>query len=94
MVNIPHWAHALFTEPTPLSASRNLTMPVLLMIGHDTTAAARAVMRLLVRALPHAEVLEFSGLGHMGPVTHPETVNPAIEGFLRRITLLNPKSTP
>ncbi len=61
-------------------------MPMLLMIGHETTASARAVMRLLVQALPHAEVLEFSGLGHMGPVTHPEIVNPAIEDFLQRTT--------
>ncbi|MFO1284660.1 MAG: alpha/beta hydrolase [Burkholderiales bacterium] len=86
VVNLPQWAHALFTEPTPLSALRTLSMPVMLMIGRDTTAAARAVMRLLVQALPHAEVLELDGLGHMGPVTHPETVNPAIEAFLRRAT--------
>jgi pimeloyl-ACP methyl ester carboxylesterase len=28
--------------------------------------------------------LEFDGLGHMGPVTHPEVVNRAIIGFLER----------
>jgi pimeloyl-ACP methyl ester carboxylesterase len=30
------------------------------------------------------EVVEFEGLGHMGPVTHPEVVNEAISEFLER----------
>lgn len=84
VVNMPNWAHALFNEPTPLCALRALRMPVLLMAGRETTAAARAVMRLLVQAMPHAEVLAFDGLGHMGPVTHPVIVNPVIASFLRR----------
>jgi pimeloyl-ACP methyl ester carboxylesterase len=35
--------------------------------------------------LPRVRVAEFKGLGHMGPVTHPETVNAAIAGFLREL---------
>jgi pimeloyl-ACP methyl ester carboxylesterase len=42
------------------------------------------VARLLTKALPRVEVLEFEKLGHMGPVTHPEPVNKAIERFLER----------
>jgi pimeloyl-ACP methyl ester carboxylesterase len=42
------------------------------------------VARLLTRVLPRVEVVEFAGLGHMGPVTHPEVVNEAIRRFLER----------
>ena len=84
VVNVQGWGRALFTEPTPLKALGALTMPVLLMVGKNSPACARAVARLLSQALPRVETLEFEGLGHMGPVTHPEVVNPAIDEFLRR----------
>jgi pimeloyl-ACP methyl ester carboxylesterase len=84
IVNVQGWAQALFGEPTPLQAFSALTMPVLLMVGQNSPASARAVARLLAQTLPRLETLEFEGLGHMGPVTHPEVVNPAIEEFLRR----------
>ncbi|MCE9658440.1 MAG: alpha/beta hydrolase [Burkholderiales bacterium] len=83
-VNIRRWKHALFTEPTPLSAFRELDIPVLYLMGRETTAAARGVARLLCAALPRVEVLEFERLGHMGPVTHPEVVNEAIARFLEQ----------
>jgi pimeloyl-ACP methyl ester carboxylesterase len=86
VVNVQGWGHALFAEPTPLKAFGALTMPVLLMVGEKSPTSARAVARLLAQALPRVETLEFEGLGHMGPVTHPEVVNPAIESFLRRNT--------
>jgi pimeloyl-ACP methyl ester carboxylesterase len=42
------------------------------------------VARLLKGALPRVETVEFKGLGHMGPVTHPDVVNEAIARFLAR----------
>jgi pimeloyl-ACP methyl ester carboxylesterase len=84
VANVRRWAHALHTEPTPLAAFRALDMPVLYMIGKRTTASARGVARLLAPALPRAEVMEFDGLGHMGPLTHPKVVNEAIARFLER----------
>ena len=42
-------------------------------------------MRLLTQALPRAEAVVFDGVGHMGPVTHPAVVNPAIAAFLERL---------
>jgi pimeloyl-ACP methyl ester carboxylesterase len=42
------------------------------------------VARLLTAALPRVEVMTFEQLGHMGPVTHPDAVNAAIEQFLAR----------
>lgn len=91
--NVRGWAHALFTEPTPLEAFARLDIPVLYMMGKDSPASSRGVARLLTRALPRVEVLEFAGLGHMGPVTHPAIVNEAIvrflEGMPRAVVLSN-----
>jgi pimeloyl-ACP methyl ester carboxylesterase len=43
------------------------------------------VAKRLIPALPQVEVVELEKLGHMGPVTHADVVNDAIEGFLRRV---------
>ena len=84
VTNVRRWAHALFTEPTPLAAFRSLDIPVLYMVGKRSTPAARGVARLLANALPRVEVVEFAELGHMGPITHPERVNDVISRFLAR----------
>ena len=83
--DVRRWAHALMTEATPLAALRTLQLPVLLMVGKRSTAAARGVTRLLASALPQVEVLEFDEVGHMGPVTDPEPINEAIARFLDRV---------
>lgn len=84
MVNVRGWATSLFTEPTPLAAFRSLDLPVLYMVGGRSTVSARGVARVLTAALPNVQVLEFAELGHMGPITHPEVVNAAIDDFLAR----------
>jgi pimeloyl-ACP methyl ester carboxylesterase len=84
VTNVRRWAHALFTEPTPLAAFRSLHIPVLYMVGKRSTASAHGVARLLTNALPRVEVVEFKELGHMGPITHPGPVNDAIARFLER----------
>jgi pimeloyl-ACP methyl ester carboxylesterase len=83
--NVRRWKHALFTEPTPRDAFRSLDIPVLLMTGKRSTAAAHGVAKILAATLPRVEVLEFEKLGHMGPITHPEPVNDAISRFLEKI---------
>jgi pimeloyl-ACP methyl ester carboxylesterase len=83
-VNLPGWTSALFGEPTPLAAFAELRVPVLFMTGRDSPAASLGVARLLTRTLPEVRVVDFPGLGHMGPVTHPDVVNEAIVRFLDR----------
>jgi pimeloyl-ACP methyl ester carboxylesterase len=82
--SVRRWAHALFTEPTPLSAFRSLNVPVLYMTGKRSTPSALGVARLLATALPNVEIVEFETLGHMGPVTRPDLVNEAVRRFLER----------
>ena len=84
VANVRRWAYALFTEPTPLRAFCALDVPVLYMIGKKSTASARGVARLLTRALPQVELVEFDNLAHMGPVTHPDQVNQVIRPFLEK----------
>jgi pimeloyl-ACP methyl ester carboxylesterase len=84
IVNVRRWIHALLTEPTALDVFRTLDIPVLYMVGKESTPSALGVARLLTLALPHVEVREFEGLGHMGPITHPQQVNEAVAEFLTR----------
>ena len=84
IVNVRGWAKASIGEPTRLRTFAELNVPVLYMIGKDSPESSRGVATLLTRALPRVEVVEFEGLGHMGPVTHPEVVNEAISDFLDR----------
>ena len=85
VANVRRWAHALFTEPTPVEAFATLNIPVLYMLGSDSPESAHAVARLLVPVLRRVRVVEFPGLGHMGPVTHPDIVNSGIAKFLYEI---------
>jgi pimeloyl-ACP methyl ester carboxylesterase len=83
--NIRGWANALFGEPIPLQRFSELSVPILYMMGENSPASSRGVARVLTPVLPRVEVVEFEGLGHMGPVTHPEIVNEAIRRFLEGI---------
>jgi pimeloyl-ACP methyl ester carboxylesterase len=85
IVNIRGWARVLMGEPTPLKAFASLDIPVLYLTGKNSPLSSLAVARLLTRTLPRVEVIEFEGLGHMGPVTHPDVVNEAISPFLQRV---------
>ena len=84
IANVRGWANALLGEPTPLEAFAALRVPVLFMTGSDSPVSSLRVARLLTKTLPQVEVVEFEGLGHMGPITHPEVVNETIARFLER----------
>lgn len=74
--------HAAFTEATPLSAFASLGVPTLCLSGADSPRASRGVARLLTKVLPRVTEVEIDGVGHMGPVTHPERINALIERHL------------
>lgn len=77
----PEW-YASFHETTPLAAFSAIDVPTLLLSGTKSTVPARAITALLASVLPRAKTVHLDGIGHMGPVTHPELVNGAIEDFL------------
>lgn len=83
--NVRRWAHALFTEPTTGVGLSAIRVPVLLMTGRLSTAAAHGVARRLLKLLPTCRHHEFDSLGHMGPVTNPHEVNAVIAPFLSEV---------
>lgn len=85
VANVRGWANALCNQCTPLAAFSALKVPVLFMTGKESPASSLGVAHLLTRALPQVQVVEFEGLGHMGPITHPEVVNKAISVFLEQV---------
>jgi pimeloyl-ACP methyl ester carboxylesterase len=82
MVNVQGWADAVLSDRYSLDLFRELDIPVLLMSGARSPASSRGVARLLAEVLPSVTPVEFAELGHMGPVTHPDTVNLIIDAFL------------
>jgi len=80
--NVGGWGRALLDEPATLAALARIDVPVLLMTGSASPPSSLGVARLLAGALRGVQRVDFDGLGHMGPVTHPETVNEAIARFL------------
>lgn len=85
IVNVGHWAHALFREPEPLQAFARLDIPILYMIGDRSPESAKSVAHVLIPMLPRVTTVRFPELGHMAPVTHPEAVNAAIARFLGEV---------
>ena len=73
---------AAFRDPTPLSAFAALDAPVLDVTGSDSPASSRGMARLLTKTLPRVTAVEIEGVGHMGPVTHPDRINALIEDHL------------
>ena len=82
VLNVGAWWEALAGEATPLAAFSAIDVPVLYLVGSRSPPSAHAVARVLVPALRKVRVVQLEGLGHMGPVTHPELVNAAIARFL------------
>jgi len=65
-----------------LSALSRLALPVLYLIGAETKVAVRRSAELLAPALRNGRRVDLTGVGHMGPVTHPDAVNREIDAFL------------
>jgi pimeloyl-ACP methyl ester carboxylesterase len=74
--------HAASNEPTPLAEFASLDTPTLYLTGALSPAPTREIAGLLASVLPRVELVELDGMGHMGPITHPERVNAAIEQYL------------
>ena len=80
------WTTAFESGGATSEALAALRMPTLLMVGADTTQAARAVVEVLQGLWPNARYAEIAHAGHMAPVTHADAVNPIIEAFLLQAT--------
>ena len=77
---------AVVSEPNALADLANIQVPVHYLQGEESPASVHAIGNLLKLKLPQAVLHEFTGIGHMGPITHSEIVNEQIEGFIRQLS--------
>ncbi len=76
---------AVMNEPTPLSRFAAVRIPTKLMAGSESPHPTTQIISMLADAMPDNLRCEIDGAGHMGPMTHAERVNRAIDGFLTRV---------
>jgi pimeloyl-ACP methyl ester carboxylesterase len=74
---------ALFSEQNTLTSLEGLHTPTLCLYGEKSPHSTRMISQMLSKVLPGAELRLMRGMGHMGPITHRETVNDQIETFIR-----------
>jgi 3-oxoadipate enol-lactonase len=65
---------------------RGLRVPSLVIAGDHDSWAPDAVVDQLMESLPDAELLRFSGAGHLPNMEDPERFNAALRAFVTRIT--------
>jgi pimeloyl-ACP methyl ester carboxylesterase len=52
------------------------------MKGKDSPMPAHEAAEVLTPVLPHLQVIEFKGIGHMDPITQAAQINAVIVSFL------------
>lgn len=75
---------ALFNSDIGPEQLSTLQMPVLCMGGSASPLAARSVARVYAACVAKVQTVDLPGLDHMGPMTHPATVNSLLVAFLGR----------
>lgn len=73
---------ALMREPTSLTAYPALAVPTLILRGEFAPMPTRVLATALSEALPNSRLLDMTGAGHFGPVTHAAAVQAAILGHI------------
>ncbi|NIS15134.1 MAG: alpha/beta hydrolase [candidate division Zixibacteria bacterium] len=80
---------SLFSDSTVLSDFSKINVPVLYLHGAESKNSTRRLTELLISGLPLLEFCILPGMGHMGPVTHAESVNAIILRFLQKLDGMN-----
>jgi pimeloyl-ACP methyl ester carboxylesterase len=78
-----HFA-SLIHDPVRLRDYASVRAPVLYLAGRQTCASARRMGELLRYALPDVDAAKLDEMGHLGPITHAESVAQRIAHFVRR----------
>ncbi len=79
---------ALFADTLTRETLSGLRMPMLCLTGEKTRSTTRRLGELLRCWMPRATHATLTGMGHMGPVTHPTQVASRIAGFLDEQVML------
>ena len=78
-----HFA-SLWDHAATLRDFARVAAPVTLILGTRTRTATRRITELLRSVWPHATFRPMTALGHLGPITHPNTIAQRIAADLRR----------
>jgi pimeloyl-ACP methyl ester carboxylesterase len=78
------WTAVLADRPS-LRDLNDIEVPWFLLTGTRSNRPARKVIQLLGETLSGAEIVEFDGLGHLGPITHAQVIDAAVVQFLARL---------
>lgn len=68
-------------RPRPADLGR-IAVPTLLIAGAESPPAVAAIGAALAARIPGARRVVLPGLGHMGPITHPDAVSATLRAFL------------
>jgi pimeloyl-ACP methyl ester carboxylesterase len=82
MVKVVADFEATLTNRLALRDYSSITQPSLMLHGGRSPMSTRQILSLLCEAIPNARCEGFEKLGHMGPVTNPELVDPIVIDFL------------
>lgn len=75
--------HALMNEPSSCRDYGKFDFPVRLVRGEHAPFPTRLIAHELAVRLPEADLVIIGGAGHMGPLTHPDTVVHATAAHIR-----------
>ena len=81
--NFFEWDAALAETTSVEEWAALLPRSTLVVYDPATVLPIREIAALLRRACPEWTFQEAPGTGHMGPLTHPELINPIVSSFLR-----------
>jgi pimeloyl-ACP methyl ester carboxylesterase len=81
---VPLDFQALLNDPLRSSDYSRIGVPTCLIAGRHSPDCAHAIVSLLAAVLPKRETHQIDA-GHMAPLSHPDLVNPIIDGFIRGI---------
>ncbi len=75
---------ALLAEQDTRPKLAKLNIPTLCLYGLRSPALSIAISRMLGEIMPDITLRPKIDMGHMGPITHGQQVNPLIENFIHR----------
>lgn len=90
---VAHHFAGLFAAPSTLASLAGLRVPALILCGTRSPAPARAITRLLARAMPAARHRTLAGANHMAPLERPDLVVPHIAANFSMLADLPPART-
>ena len=84
MVKIAFDFRALFGESVPISSYRRIKVPTLVLAGTHSPTPARALSRIVARALPSCRHRTVSFAGHLLPLTHKDVFHKYLREHLNQ----------